>query len=458
MNLTYALGWTLLHFLWQGALTAILLAFVLAILRRATARTRYFVCCAALLLMLLAAFATFANLSLNSPLSDRSPATSPAVYTAQPVFLPTLVWFWFAGVVALGIRSTRAWLLARRFSRRETSSATEVWQEKFSVLSARLGISRPVRLAVSALAEVPAVIGWLRPVVLMPASALTGLSAGQIEALLAHELAHVRRNDYVVNLLQTAAETLFFYHPAIWWLNNRIREERENCCDDLAVEVCGNRVAYARALTDLEQLRATAPRFAMAAGGGSLLRRVERLLNITQRPGSTPIGWTASAGIAATLLVAALAASALAQSPAAPPVPPVPPVPAASAAPPAPPPPPPPPAPPRTDAPRPGVDQLRREADIQRQKAGIEKQSAEMLRMREELRRSADAMKERSLVMEPEMQRLRQTVEQMRADIARRNVPAADLDKQLQEMNSQLERMDQVLDRINQSLSPQNPR
>ena len=130
----------------------------------------------------------------------------------------------------------------------------------------------------SAVAQTPAVIGWIRPVVLLPASALSGLEPGQIEALLAHELAHIRRHDYLVNLLQTAVETLLFYHPAVWWVGRQMRAERENCCDDLAVAVCGDALVYARALTELEQIRIAAPRLAMAANDGSLLNRVRRLL------------------------------------------------------------------------------------------------------------------------------------------------------------------------------------
>jgi hypothetical protein len=160
------------------------------------------------------------------------------------------------------------------------------------------------------LAQVPAVVGWLRPVVLVPASIFTGLTAEQIDALLAHELAHVRRHDYPINLLQTAAETLFFYHPAVWWVSRKIREERENCCDDLAVEVCGSAVAYVRALTDLEQMRKSTPRLAMAADGGSLLNRVQRLLRVKQ---STPYSWTAGVGITVALVATVIAANGLAQ-------------------------------------------------------------------------------------------------------------------------------------------------
>src|SRR5262249_43417864 len=145
-------------------------------------------------------------------------------------------------------------------------------------LRQRLAISRPVRLVNSALVEVPTVVGWLRPVILLPASSLAGLTPSQLEAILVHELAHIRRLDYLVNIFQCLVETVMFYHPVVWWISRCIREEREHCCDDLVVKVCGNRVAYARALATLESLRGEMPQLAFAANGGSLLNRVRRLL------------------------------------------------------------------------------------------------------------------------------------------------------------------------------------
>src|SRR5438045_2418615 len=126
-------------------------------------------------------------------------------------------------------------------------------------LAARLRVNRPVRLLQSALVHVPAVLGCVRPVILLPASALTGLTPLQLEALLAHELAHVRRYDYLVNLVQSVIETLLFYHPAVWWISARVRDEREHCCDDLAVAVCGDPHFYASALLSMERLRVTTP-------------------------------------------------------------------------------------------------------------------------------------------------------------------------------------------------------
>ena len=116
------------------------------------------------------------------------------------------------------------------------------WQERLDRLARALRLSRPVALLESCLAEVPVVIGYVRPVILMPVGLLAGLPAGQVESILLHELAHIRRHDYLVNLLQTSVEGLLFYHPAVWWISGVIRAERENCCDDLVVATRATRM------------------------------------------------------------------------------------------------------------------------------------------------------------------------------------------------------------------------
>jgi hypothetical protein len=142
-----------------------------------------------------------------------------------------------------------------------------------------------VRVLESSLVSVPTAVGWLRPAILLPASAFTGLTPQQLEAVLAHELAHIRRHDYLVNVLQTGVETLLFYHPAVWWVSRQIRAEREHVCDDMAVRVTGDAMTYARALTRIERLRtAAAPHLAMGADGGSLKSRVSRLVEGSPSP------------------------------------------------------------------------------------------------------------------------------------------------------------------------------
>src|SRR6185369_15346699 len=220
-------------------------------------------------------------------------------------WLPMLVFAWICGVVILSLRLVSGWVWVQRMKSHGTSPIEDGWDVIAMRLSRRLHIARTVRLLRSTLVEVPTVIGSMKPVILLPASALSGLNPHQLEAILAHELAHIRRHDYLVNLLQTVVETLLFYHPAVWWLSRRIRAERENCCDDLAVSLCGDPYTYARALADLEELRTPGRHFVMAASGGSLVQRVRRLLGAPSHAGRAP-GWLA--GSASVLVVLGLAA------------------------------------------------------------------------------------------------------------------------------------------------------
>ncbi|MFT5324030.1 MAG: beta-lactamase regulating signal transducer with metallopeptidase domain, partial [Planctomycetaceae bacterium] len=143
-------------------------------------------------------------------------------------------------MTALSIRLIFTLVSVSKLRSRDTSLPTEALAQRVEALARRLSVSRPVRLAQSALVEVPTVIGVLRPLILLPATAMTGLSTEQLDAILAHEIAHIRRHDYFINLIQTVIETLLFYHPAVWWLSGRILQERENCCDDIASNVCEN--------------------------------------------------------------------------------------------------------------------------------------------------------------------------------------------------------------------------
>jgi hypothetical protein len=209
------------------------------------------------------------------------------------------------GVIALSLRLIGGWVEVQGMKRRHHYLAADEWQARCSALACKLGVSRPVKLLESTLAEVPLVIGWLRPVVLLPASLITGLTREQIEALLAHELAHVRRHDYLVNLFQCVVETVLFYHPVVWWISKHIREERENACDDLAIDTCGNRLAYARTLTVLEEMRRSPMTLAPAASGGSLLLRIRRLLGLSAPRQPLPC-WLMAGSVAALIAFAAM--------------------------------------------------------------------------------------------------------------------------------------------------------
>ncbi len=346
MNVTQALGWALLHSVWQCTLAAGALASLLAIVPVRAARTRYALAVTTLILMLAVPVATAVRLRAGGPLAGAviAPApgaslgatlppagTEPAIPAAgrpgpslamrlraglEPA-LPWIVVAWLAGVVILSIRLASGWLVTRRLSSVGTRPVPPACREALARLVVRLRVTRPVRVLESAVVQVPAVIGWLRPVVLLPASALTGLTPLQLDALLAHELAHVRRYDYLVNLLQSAIETLLFYHPAVWWVSRRVRDEREHCCDDVAVAACGDAHFYATALLGMERLRNPMPALSMAAAGGSLVERVRRLMT----PVPAEIFPRGLAGALAVMLALVLAAggSLVAGSPGSPP-------------------------------------------------------------------------------------------------------------------------------------------
>ena len=334
------IGWTLLHFLWQGALLAILLAVLMRLLRRQSASLRYAVACASLLLMIVAPVGTAcwisrslpaaaANASnMRAPEVDRSAiegavsiegetrlasvnvasqAWQKRLYVRFENLMPWFILVWSIGVLGMSLRLMGGAAYAQRLKHKHTRPVDSKWQKTLNRLAERVRVMKPVRLLESSLVRTPMVIGWLRPVMLLPASALTGLTTRQLEAILAHELAHIRRHDYLINLFQRMIETLFFYHPAVWWVSRQVRVERENCCDDIAVAVCGDALVYARALTRVERLRRSAPQLAMAADGGSLMNRISRILGV-ELPRSNRFAGVA--GVIAILAVAAVVASA----------------------------------------------------------------------------------------------------------------------------------------------------
>ncbi len=195
---------------------------------------------------------------------------------------------WLLGVFVLTLRVAGGWTWVRVRIRRHSGPLSEQLCRRGHEIADRLGITRSVRFVRALHIDTPCTYGWWKPVVVLPLSALTNLPPAQVEAILAHELAHIARYDYLVNLLQTLIETLLFYHPAVWWLSSRIRQEREVCSDVMAVELCGDRIQYSRALLALEESRAS---LAPAAGGGSLKDRIHLLLDPRHAPAN---GWPAA--------------------------------------------------------------------------------------------------------------------------------------------------------------------
>ncbi len=230
--------------------------------------------------------ATAETIQPDEKLSPRRPVAFPGEQRSFSMtsdsIRPHLIWLvgtWTLGVLVLSLRPLIGWWYIRRLRRSGLTNVSDEIRQTVAGLAQRLRIQKLVSVFQSTLVEVPCVIGAWRPVILLPAAVLTGLTTDQLEAVLAHELAHIRRHDFVMNIIQTLVETLLFYHPAIWWLSSRIRQEREHCCDDQAVELLGDIAGYATMLLSVERLRGKILPTTVAAGGGSLVERIRRLTN-----------------------------------------------------------------------------------------------------------------------------------------------------------------------------------
>ena len=282
---------SLLHFIWQGALVGFVTAVCLKFLSKRSAELRYVIAAAAMAIMLAAPVLTFAFYGQTGAIALRllqwtrtthggftasGPLTSGSDATA--VWAQWILLAWCAGVCSFLARLVMGWYLSHRMVRLSETAIPVQIRRLFDEMYGRLALSKPIRLLVQVRIDTPMVIGWLRPAVLLPISAIAGLNEEQLLGIFAHELAHIRRHDFLVNMLQRCVEAMLFYHPAVWWLSNRIRTEREDCCDDLAVRVCGNRRNYAEALVALEQKRQDRQALAVAATDGSLVHRIQRIL------------------------------------------------------------------------------------------------------------------------------------------------------------------------------------
>ncbi|MGH9476930.1 MAG: M56 family metallopeptidase [Terriglobales bacterium] len=320
-----ALSASLLQFLWEAAAIALVLVAAQPLLRCLRPSARYLWNCFALFALPVIFALTLTRIASTGAGAAAPVANLPLLAQAAPY----IVALWAAGIVLCGSYATAGWLWAQRIRQRAASALPASWSSELDALRARLHVSARVRLALSPRVTSPCTLGWLRPIVLIPLSALTQLTPDQLRALLAHELAHIRRHDYLVNLAQRAVEVVFFFHPAVWWLSRQVSNERELCCDDFAVAACGDRALYARALVDLaawQSAAVAAPAPALAATGGVLGARITRLLG---HP-SAPRRGIARAAIA-LVLVAACGGWLVSAQAIGPPPPPAPPVPAAPA-------------------------------------------------------------------------------------------------------------------------------
>jgi len=332
-------GWALVHFLWQGAVIVALLEVALVLAGRANAALRYIFCGLALALMPVCLTGTYIFLgggphqapALAQP-SNSSAVVSVAETAVPPTstyptfrdimaspaqealpldldpYMPAVVTAWFVGVVVLGGRKAGGLYVVWRLRHLGLGAPTDALQEQFRRICLHMGVNAErVVLKISSFVTVPMTMGWLAPVVLLPACLLSGLTPEEIELLLAHELAHIRRHDYLANILQTVVETIFFYHPAAWWLSRRMRQERENACDDLISTGPAETLAYAKILVLLETRRSAGSWLVSGANGGNLLHRIQRLAGERARsPLSGFAATVATAGLLAVVAVASL--------------------------------------------------------------------------------------------------------------------------------------------------------
>jgi len=300
-----AFGWTLLHAVWQGFAIVALAAFGLFLLRRRSSTVKYWTGIGAMLAQVVASSATFvlyyepilspsrltgiSRLPQNFLQNINYQASTMPWYRQILWFLQThldtVVLFWVIGASVLLVRLVGSWIYVQQLKAEGIQLTEARIQALFRKITQTVGVRQTVHLFESVRVSTPMVIGFLRPVVLLPVGLVTGLSTKQIEAILAHELAHVKRYDYLINLLQSLVEIVYFFHPALWWLSSRIRIEREHCCDDVAVRTCGDKMAFAQALAEVEAYR-QAPALAMAFASqkGALLLRVKRILGVAEKP------------------------------------------------------------------------------------------------------------------------------------------------------------------------------
>lgn len=344
--LLQALGLALVHFIWQGTIIVAATASVLRLCRHSSANLRYGIACLALACMAVVPVLTFVNEYAGSSASAEAPAFASARLARADVTpldagtaradsasrfadwadrseaaLPWIVGTWILGVVWMSTGLVGAWMGLARIRRRGRRRLSPVVAAALARVSDAMRFNRRIDVAESEMIDSPTVVGWLRPVLLMPVSLTTGLSPAELEGILAHELAHLRRLDHLVNGLQVGVETLLFYHPGVWWLSAEIRREREHCCDDAALAVVGDRLVYANALASLEERRHMVQALAVSAAGGDLLSRVLRILGgpMTPRHTSLALPWFGSAlGLALMVTIGASAVPRAAASSAAP--------------------------------------------------------------------------------------------------------------------------------------------
>jgi beta-lactamase regulating signal transducer with metallopeptidase domain len=297
-NLTEALGWTLLNSVWQGLLLWILVILALRLISNKLSKTRYALAVGSIIVFLLSNVVTFSFLNAdrdkiaitenqttithfaNQQISSaRTDATIiQRILNEVSQVMPYVIMCWIFGSILFMLRIASGWWYINKL--KTTATVLEEWSDRLTSIAKQLDIQRLIRVAESNNISAPMVIGFFKPMILFPTGLMSGLSTDQIESILIHELAHIRRHDYLVNLIQSIVESFYFFNPFVWMISNIIRREREYCCDDAVVTVRGNSLAYVKALSQLEEMRLSSPILSVgfAENKNQLLNRMKRIM------------------------------------------------------------------------------------------------------------------------------------------------------------------------------------
>ncbi len=335
-ELANAIGLTIFHSLWQGLVISVVLGIAILFLDRKHARIRYKLSVIALAFFVLCVIATFSKvyqrvntdeaiINPNSILENThnffpvelinitdSSNGFPNLFENFEIFfiqnLSLIVTIWLLGLLIFSLRFIGGVIYVQKLRTTGTLELPDWWNARIKFLIAKAKVNRIINVMESTFANVPIAIGYIKPVILLPLGMISGIPQNQVEAIIAHEIAHIRRNDFLINLLQSIAETIFFYHPAIWWLSSVIRSERENCCDDIAVELSGDAITYSNALINIQELRGSKSTLALAASGNGnqLYRRIKRMNEKNKNRLSYGIKFAAFASVILLLAVVSL--------------------------------------------------------------------------------------------------------------------------------------------------------
>lgn len=339
-----ALGWTLVNVTWQGAIVGLSLWLFLKVFRQTSAKFKYAVSLLSLATIAGLVVFNFLNSYPNTILTPENPdlvissgenslfsisqiiAASQSSYTLNDIFitiansienyLPVIVNIWIVGIILFMLRFLLGYCYLNRVKSRNVSNLGEKWIEKFYVIESKLSIKKRIKYLESKVVKIPLVLGYLKPVIIIPAGMISGIPENQIEAIIAHELAHVKRNDFLINVIQIFIEILLFFHPAVWYISSVIRAERENCCDDLALTACEGSLTYAKALVSVQDLNPGKFYSAVAFAGQQkqLLNRIKRMIMKTEMKSNLSDRIIATLVVTVGLVIAALSISFTAES------------------------------------------------------------------------------------------------------------------------------------------------